>query len=886
MSIWTRFANALRSDPLDREIDEELQSHIEEAIAQGRDPAEARRAFGSPLRHREESRDARLVAWMASLRADLGFGWRQVRKNKVTSAAAILSLALAIGACASAFRIMDALLWRPMPVVSPERLYSLARHGTNSEGKPSTWDSWEYPLFRQMRAAVKDQAELMAVSFAGRVDLTFGSDQDMEKAYRQHVSGWAFGMLGVRPALGRVLAESDDLKPGTPALAVLSHDYWTRRFRRDPDVVGRTFRMDEKLYEIVGVSEEGFTGTQTGTVSDLFVPTTMNARAVECMGCGWLRVIVWLRPGATVESVQERLRGTFRVFRQDRLKEAPPGIPKVFVDRYLAENLELEGAAAGTSGLQRENRRSFTVLAVLVALVLLMSCGNVANLLTARASARAREMALRVSIGAGRWRLVQLVLAESVWLAFLATALGGLFAWWSAPLVVAMMNPADDPVRLSLPVDFRLVGFGLALALGVTGLFGLLPALRASGVKPVNALKGGQDSHSRRRLMHGLIAGQVAFCVFVLFVAGLLVATFERLSHRPTGFVADGVLAFEGVTAQAIPAATWDEVVDHLRTVPGVEAVALAGWPLLSGNVSNGPISIGGGPVSAEVTAFLGVSPGWMAAMKIRFLEGRDFRPGEVSPGVAIVNEAFAQRYFEGSSPIERSFEKMEGSGRRTAFRIVGVVRNARYVDLREPVLPTAYIPLDSREGKGEVAARRSATFIVRTSSTEPLSLAPTLRREVSRARPELRVSSIRTQVEICQSNIVQERLLAMLALFFAAVALLLAGVGLYGVLHFSVVQRRREIGIRMALGARGGDVTRRVGVEVFSMVLGGVVAGLVLGLASERYIASLFYEVKATDPAMLAIPLLTMLAVALLAALPPVVGATRIDPVTILRAE
>src|SRR4029077_3766225 len=258
MSFWSRIANVLRGDGLSREIDEELQSHIQEAIEQGRDPAEARKACGSALRQRDASRDIRVIAWLDSLRADAIFGWRQLKRNKVASAAAILSLALAIGSCTSAFRLIDALLLRPLPIVNPDRLYAMFCRGMGPGGDFRSSDSNEYPQFRLMRAAVKDQAELIAVSWVERADLTYSSDQEVEKAYRQYVSGWMFGSFGLKPALGRLFTENDDLTPGAHAYAVLSYDYWTRRFGRDPKVIGRTFRADDRSYEIVGVGPEPF----------------------------------------------------------------------------------------------------------------------------------------------------------------------------------------------------------------------------------------------------------------------------------------------------------------------------------------------------------------------------------------------------------------------------------------------------------------------------------------------------------------------------------------------------------------------------------------------------------------------------------------------------
>jgi len=883
MSLWSRIVNVFRGDRLSREIDEELQSHIEEAIEQGRDPAEARKAFGAALRLREESRDQMLIPWLDSLRADAIFGWRQLKKNKVTSAAAILSLALGIGACTSAFRLIDALLLRPLTVAHPEQLYALAKQAIGPEGKPLTFDVWAYPAFQLMRAAVKEQAELIAISYSDRTDLTYGSDQDMEKAHRQFVSGWMFGSFGLRPALGRLFTESDDLKPGAHPYAVLSYDYWTSRFGRDPKVIGRTFRMDKSPYQIVGVGPAGFTGTEPGTVTDIFIPTMMHP-GVLSSDQTWTRTLARVKPGVPLELLRANLDAISLAFETERAKGFA-NWPKQELDNWLKQKVLLEPASAGVSDLQNDYRRPLLALAVLVALVLLIACVNVANLMTAQAASRAREMALRVSIGAGRRRLVQLVLVESAWIATFAAALGGVFAWWSAPLVVRMINPPDNPVHLALPADWRVLGFGLALTVTVTLLFGLAPALRASGTKPVSALKGGEGPHSRRRLMHALVAVQAAFCFLVLFVAALFAATFERLSHQPTGFSAERLLILETVAERPQSAELWEQVAEHLRSVPGVEKVAIANSTLLGGYNWNYFISINGAPPNGVLAYFLSASPGWIETMRIPLLDGRDFRPSDTYPGAALVNQTFAKVYFNGENPVGRSFE-MVFPGERVRFEILGLVGDANYRIPREPILPQAYFPFRAVDAKGTLIAQDWGMFIVRTASANPLVMASTLRREVTRARPEFRVSNIRTQKEINESHTVRERLLARLALFFAAVALLLAAVGLYSVLNYSVLQRQREIGIRMALGAPPADIARHVTTGVFAMVLGGALAGLALGMVAVRYIESLFYQVKPTDPAMLALPSVAILAAALLAALPPIIRAVTIDPATVLRAE
>src|SRR5277367_1123182 len=884
MSLWSRMTNVFRGDGLNREIDEELEAHLTEATAQGRDPIEARRAFGSTLRHRERSRDVRLFTWLESLRADAIFGWRRLYKTKVTSAAAILSLALAIGACTSAFRLIDALLWRPLPVANPDRLYDLSRQGIGPEGKPQTFDGWAYPAFELMRTAVKGQAELIAVSYAEPVDLTYKSDAEIEKAYLQYVSGWMFNSLGIRPALGGVFTENDDLKPGAHPYAVLSHDYWTHRFAPDPNIIGRTFHMGTDPYEIVGVAGAPFSGTEPGTMVDIFVPTMMHP-AVTHKDETWHRTLAVVNDGAALEPMRQKLEATSRGFEEERAKGFS-GMSQEIIENFLNQKLLLEHAGTGVSDLQSGTRQPLAVLAVLVALVLLIACANVANLMTAQAAARSREMAVRVSIGGGRWRLMQLVLVQSAWLALLAAAIGTLFAWWSGPFVVSMINPPDNPARLLLPADRRVLGFGVALALGVTLLFGLAPALRASAVNPVSALKGGEDPHSRRRLMHVLIAVQVAFCFLVLFVAGLFVATFQRLSHQPTGFSADRLLVLDTVAKLPQPPEFWEQTAEHLRAVPGVEMVAVADQPLLGGFSWNNSVSIHGEVPNGVLSYMSAASPGWLDTMKIPLLDGRDFRLNDAHPGSAIVNQTFANIYFAGGRPVGQSFELVMDEGVRLKYQIVGLAGDVHYKNVREPILPQLYVPFRSVDAGGDSRKKGSGVFLVRTSMASPRALAGVLRDEVPRARPEFRVSRVRTQLEINQSHTVRERLLATLAMFFAIVALLLAGIGLYGVMHYSVLQRRREIGIRIAVGAQAGGIARLVTLDVFAMVIVGAVAGLALGMASVRYVESLFYQVRATDLQMLALPAVAILAGALLAALRPVIQAVRIDPASMLRAE
>lgn len=875
MPLWNRFFNVLRRRRLNREIDEELDSHLAEAAEHGRDPEEARRAFGSRLRIGEESYDIRVLPTLDSLRADTIFGWRHLRKHRVSTTAAILSLGLALGASISAFRLVDALLLRPMPVAEPERLYAMFTLGYDPGGHFRLGDSNEYPQFQIMRAAVKHDAELIAASFGERVELTYGSDQEIEKAHRQFVSGWMFDTFGMKPALGRLFSESDDDKPHAHPYAVLSYDYWTRRFGRDPKALGRSFRMGDDLYQIVGIAPQGFTGTEPGTMTDIFLPTMMYA-GVTHDNWGWIRTFVYMRPGGSISVVRDHLQAVFHSVQTDRAKTFV-GWPRKRLENFLNQTIRVLPASGGLSDIRLQYKQPLEILAVLVGLVLLIGCVNVANLLTAQATARAREMALRVSIGAGRARLTQLVLVESAMLALLACTVGVLFAWWSAPYLVEHINPPDDPVRLVLSIDWRVIGFGLLLTIAVTFLFGLFPALRASATQPVSALKGGDDANGRPKVMHGLIAAQVTFCCVVIFLAGLLLKSSDRLENQPTGFSSERLLALDVETKPSQRADFWNQVAEHLRELPGVEQVAIAGWPLLSGLGANGFVSVNGVTGSDSLAYFLDISPGWLEAMKLRLLDGRDFRPDDVYPGVAIVNEAFAKEYFGNANPLGRRFAR--GT---TPLEVVGLVSNARYRNMREPITPTAYIPFRPDHDQ----TIDSAVLMIRTVGENPLAMAGLLRREVPRARSEFRVSNIRTQVEINRSQTTRERLLAALALFFAVLALLLAGVGIYGVLDYSVLQRRREIGIRIAVGATAGRVASTVTSEFFSIVVGGAAVGAGLGMAAGHSADALLYEVMPSDTGILLGTVLTILIISAIAAIAPVARAVRIEPMAVLKIE
>jgi putative ABC transport system permease protein len=883
MSLWSRVVNAVCGEQLRREITEEMESHIVEAVEHGRDPDEARRAFGRDYQQRQQreaSYEIRTIRWLDLLRADVSFGWKQLKRNKVASIVAIFSLALAMGASIGAFCLMDALLWRPLPVAHSERLYAISREVFDLQGKPIRSDAWAYPSFTLMRDAVKDQAELIAISPADRKDLTYGSDQDMEKANVQYVSGSMFQAFGLKPALGRLLAETDDQTPGSHPYAVLSYDYWTQRFGKDPRIIGRTFRFGKDLYEITGVVDGPFTGTEPGTMTDIFLPVMMHP-LVTRSDASWARTLVLVRPGTALEPLRQKLSAISRAFEQERAKGST-GPVKTLFQKIINATLLIESAGAGISSLQEEYREALWILGALVAMVLLIACANVVNLKMAQSAMRSREMALRVAIGAGRGRLVQMLIVENALLAVLAAGFGALFAWRSAPLVVSMIQSSDAPVRLRLYTDWRVLGFGVGLVFCVSLLFGVLPALRTSAVNPVSELKGGDDDpHSRRRLMHGMIAAQVAFCFLVIFISGLFLRTFDRLSNKPLGFSPENLLLLDVVAQQGQSPVVWEQIADNLRSVPGVETVAIAGWPLLSSGAWSNFVSVGGGPPSQLVTYLLAISQGWPAAMKIPLLDGRDFRPGDTAPGQAIVNQSFVKTFFDGINPIGKTFQE-----RGNHYQVVGIIADAPYRNLKDAIVPVAYIPFHQVDAQGVARPETQETFLVRTSASNPLALASVLRKTIPQARPGFRVSDLRTQSDLVRAQTIRERLLAILAAFFSFLALLLAAIGLYGVLNYSVQQREREFGIRIAVGARIADIAWQATSRVFLMVMTGAVIGAVLGIVSVRYIATLLYDVKGSDPVMLTGPALLVLAMALVSALPVILRASRIDPKLMLRAE
>ena len=893
-SLPLRVRTLFKKRATEIDLDEEIRFHVDQQVdalvEQGFSPETARamaiKEMGNVERQMEQCREVRAWHWLEVLRADVRFGWRQLMKRKVTTAAAVLSLALGIGSCMAAFRLVDALFLRPMPVNDPAHLYVAAYTRQPTEYLPGFFETNSYLFFEDARDATKSEAEVAAASTMSHIDMTYGTDAETEKVYRQWVSGELFSMLGLKPITGRLLTEDDDRVIEKSPYAVISYDYWQRRFERDPKVVGRTFRMEDTVYEIVGVAPKGFTGTEPGTITDIFAPAKMAPYLLKS-NMPYYRMFVRPKAGVNITALAGKIDAIYQQWEAGRMKAFDKGLVSAFPKATLA----LKVAGTGASNMQNEYGSALKVLGVLVGLVLLIACANVANLMAAQASARTREMALRMSLGSGRTRLVRMVMVESALLALMAAALGMAFAWWATPYVVSRINPPDDPARLALSADWIVVGFGAVLALGVTVLFGMLPALRASAVRPVSALKGGEEPRSKTKWMQAMIAAQVAFCFVVLFLAGLFAMTEAKLARRSMGFVPERLLLLDTVTRLPQPPVKWDQMAATLRNVPGVQATALENWPLLSGSQHNDRVSVKGSPPSEVIAFFLEVSPGWLDTMRIGMVDGRDFRENDAEPSVVIVNEAFAKQYFDGRDPVGQSFDTRPASGPSVHYEIVGLVKNVMYRYVREQALPQVYVPLhhaatDAGSAEGALQPIRYATIVVKASNDDPMQMAEVVRRTVAQADPEFRVSAVTTQTQLIETQTIRERLLARLAEFFGAVALLLAAIGLYGVLNYSVAQREREFGVRIALGAAAANIARLVTVRVMTMVMLGAMAGVSLGLVSVRFVESLLYDVKGTDVSMLAMPCAVLLGAALLASLPAVLRAVRIDPAVMLRAE
>ena len=891
MSWLSRMANVFRSSAVDRTLDEEMQFHIEarvdDLVAAGmtREAAElaASRQFGNRLRIRESSRDVKLLPWVESVFKDIRFALRMFRKHIVVTGAAIASLTLALGACLAAFSLIDALILRTLPVREPERLVYLS-FPTYSAGWPiGTNFSW--PLFSRLRDSARSDVELFATSSdETRRRVTFGNAEAEDEVRVQFVTGNTFSVLGVGPAVGRLLTPSDDVTTGAHPVAVVSHSFWRRRFGSDPSVVGSAFTFGEKRLAIVGVAQESFTGIEPGRLVDLWVPIAMydaGGFTFTNREWNWLGVLGRLNPGVTSQRARDGLQAPFSQFRRELMAgRRGPENPPERIERYVNTPLALESAATGPSGLRQRFDRPLWILSILVGLVLLISVSNLANLYLARAAVREREMSVRLSIGASRSRLIQQMLIESGLLAAVAGVLGLLFARVAGPSIIEMLAPSTSPVYLELRTDWRLLAFLFIAGTLTTILFGLAPALRASRVAPIGALRGGEPrATSRSGLPRPLVAVQVSFSLAILFVAGLLLLSFGRLANTDVGFATDGVLLVRLESRDRmdpdIARLTARQLLERVRSVPGVASLSLSAWPLFSQGGSISLVRVPGHESDTFSPPHMPVSPGFFDTMRIRFVEGRDFIPSDsepLEPTAVIVNEAFARRYFGAASPIGRAYERT-GQPPPVRQEIVGVVTDVRLSDLRSVPPPTVYVP---HRGLGTMQVRAAG---------DALALTAVIDREVRATHPSLRVKFELQSTRIA-NTLLRERLLALLSGFFAAVGLLMAAVGLYGVLSYSVVRRTREIGIRMALGAKSGALVIAIVRDAALMTGIGIIVGLAGGLYLSGFVKGLLHDVHPTDSFSIVMPIGCLLLTAFFAAVPAAWRASQLDPVEALRSE
>jgi predicted permease len=871
-----RLLGTLTGRRRDADLEEELRAHAELAAEDG-----ARRggqvAYSDRARSRsidqalELMRDQRGLPRVESLLADAVFGWRQVRAHPAVSLAAVLSLGLAMGASIGAFRIVDALLLRPLAVKEPGRLFRLEQTSVDPQGRVEVRDDFDYPTFRDYVRVLAGRADAIVVGQTHPQAVVFGPGPDSERVLLQYLSGNAFGVLGLQPVVGRLLTPADDDAPGAHAVAVLSHDYWTRRFERSPEVVGSAMRLGDQVYEVIGVAPASFIGTEPGLVPSVWVPATMHTRALERRGWSWFQI--WVRPGsgAGPQAIQQALQAAIDGELRDHASQ-----PRV----------ELQPAGRGASRLQKRLGAPLWILSALVGLVLLMACATVGNLLIGLTLAREREVAVRVSLGAGRARLMQLVLVEGAILALGASMLATLVAWQVPAALVGMIQPIPIPVQLVLGLDWRVAAFAAALTIAVAALVGAGPALRAASMAPQAALKRG-STHGARRMAGGLVVAQMAFCAFVVFAAVLFVATFDRLSSQPLGFSPDDVLVVAAESRQGEDRpARWRRVEEVVRELPGVESTGLAGWPLVADNGWRAHVRVdGAGDGRAEY--FLPVGPRVFDVLRIARLDGRDFFPGDRAPGldadgrrpvagVGVVNEAFARRYFGGRSPVGRQIQMRQAGEIDATLQIVGLVRDTPYRRMRDPIHPIVFVPF-GRVGEGVLMVR---------GESDTAGLAPAITRVLQREWPGARVRDLRPASDYIRTQMVVERLLARLCSAFALLALLLAAIGLYAVVNDAVVRRRREIGVRLALGARAADVVRAVTAGALVRVVIGLLLGLGAGIGFGRVVGAILFRVAPTDAGPLAVPLVVLVALFALASLSPSIRAVRTDPCETLRCE
>jgi predicted permease len=833
---------------------------------------------------------------MDTLRQDISYGVRMLLKSPGFAMIAVAMLALGIGANTAIFSLTDQVLLRELPVHNPQELVLLRSPGnkpghTSSDGDDAA--SFSYPLYRALRDQNQAFSGLLA-RFA--VPLNVAGRGNTERAQGELVSGNYFEVLGVSPALGRVFSLLDETAPGANPVAVLSEGYWARHFGRDPGILNKQLTVNGTLLTVVGVARAGFTGVQIGQMPDIFVPVTMkpqitpNWNGLQDPKDHWLAMIGRLRPGTDRARAQVALQPVFRAVLES---EAP--LMKLSADsrkHFISRPLLLEAGANGRPILQADARQPLLLLTIMVGLVLLIACANLASLLVARGEARQREMAVRLAVGAGRARLVRQLFTEDLLIAVLGGAVGLLFANWTLGLLIGTMQQSIQVLGLKNQLDGRVMVFAIALSLLTALLFGLAPALRASRADLQTTLKDLGSSLSARissvRLRKALIVGQVALTAILLTAAGLFTRSLLNLKNTNLGVRTDHVIQFSIAPelnrySPQRAVAFVDRLRHEIAAVPGVSSDSAATIPILANDDWGANVTVEGYTAREDEDMQVlvnAVGPEYFAALGTPLVAGREFRDSDTAaaPKVAIVNATFVHRFLRGRNPLGAHLRYGAGSSKPDT-EIVGVVRDSKQTNPRDPVVPFVYSPYAQDPAFGR------ATFYVRTVQ-QPATMAATLRKIVQQLDPNLPVYNLETLNQQVDDTVFADRLLTFLSLCLGLLAAVLAAVGLYGVMAYVVARRTREIGIRMALGATRENVAGMILRDVGRLAGIGLAIGLLVALTADRLIASLLYGVQASDPLVFAVAVLLLAVVALVAGGLPARKAASVDPVVALRYE
>ena len=834
---------------------------------------------------------------MTSLLPDLRFSLRAIRRNPLFTSVAVLSLALGIGANTAIFTLMDQLMLRQLPIRDPDQLVMLyqrgAHNGNNMGGRMHS-----YPIYQDFQKKAEPFSEVLCRRL---ISTSVSVDNQTERVEAEMVSGNFFSMLGVKPATGRLFnsKEDDQVYQGHPVV-VLSYDYWENRFSRDPKVVGKKILVNNYPMTIVGVSAPGFSGLDPAMSPKIRVPIQMKEAMLPHMywfhtgdrRTRWVQVFARLKPGYTAESARAPMQGLFRQIREyEATLPAAKNWSAYARDQFLRGTIHVERAATGYSDLRNSFSTALIVLMSMVGLVLLIACANVANLLIARAFARQKEIAVRLSIGASRGRLVRQLLVESLVLSFAGGIAGIILAVAMTRGLLALVPSNGNPLLIHAEPDLRILLFTLTLTF-LTGLiFGLAPALRASRPDLWTTLKDAVGSIAGTGgslfLRKGLVIAQVTLSFLLLFGAGLFVKSLQNLRATETGFRdADNLVTFQvspALNGYDAPRTVhfYEELLRNLRAVPGVKSAALAAVALLHGDEWDSTTSVEGHTAKdgEDMQAFMNsLSPDYFKTMGIPILEGRDFdwRDIRADSKVAIVNEKFARHFFGEKSAVGRHIGRGGGPGTKIDIEIIGVAANSLYEGPREGVRRQVFVPNTGNQG---------VAFYVRAGLGSASAYAAA-RSEVNKLDPSMPVYELKTLGSQLDETLLTERLIALLSAGFGLLATLLAAIGLYGVMAFVVARRTKEVGVRMALGAQPASVIWLVMKEVLLLLAIGLAIGVPAAIGLGRFVAAQLYGIKPSDPWIAGASMVMLILVASMAGFIPARRASRIDPILALRYE